>query len=315
MEFRPYMHVGRLIEDPETYGMLEENDYFVIQPKIDGCNAVIWWDEEQNRVRCGNRNRELSKEDNGYGFYAYVETHKELEELSRNIFPGCYLYGEWLVENHIDYYRPEAWNKFYIFDIWDTNKNCYLAHYVETINVVEDFSGEIYKIDRNWIHFQPGTSAKEKMQEFEKMLKTMNKEGYLMNPGETRSGEGMVIKCYDWRNSLGEQKWAKLRTDEYMKKVYTPRYLKDRESIEEEIVRKFLMQWDIDKVVAKLKQNKCFDQWDKKYIGDLLTAMWYDFINEYMPVIADIYKHDRICFHDLRKALNARIKYLRCDLF
>jgi len=317
MEFRPYMHVGRLIDDPETYGMLEENDFFVIQPKIDGCNGVIWWDSERQAMRMGNRTKEITMYDinedtphNIVSFHSYVCNNTELWKLAKELFPDCYIYGEWLVQNHIDYYAPSAWNKFYIFDIWDPEKEEYVS------NAFSRSKNEYpYVIQNSWIQFSPNMSAEDKLKSFELQLKQINALGYLMNPGEKKAGEGIVIKCYDWRNNRGEQKWAKLRTDEYMQKVYTPRYIKDRESIEGEIVRKFLLQWDIDKVVAKLKQNKCFDQWDKKYIGDLLTAMWYDFINEYMPVIADIYKHERICFHELRKALNARVKHLRCDLF
>lgn len=317
MEFRPYMHVGRLIDDPETYGMLEENDYFVIQPKIDGCNGVIWWDSERQAMRMGNRTKEITMYDinedtphNIVSFHSYVCSNKELWRLAQEIFPDHYIYGEWLVQNHIDYYAPSAWNKFYIFDIWDPKKEEY----------IKDVFGKIgglypYVIENCWIQFGHNMSAEDKLKSFELQLKQINALGYLMNPGEKKAGEGIVIKCYDWRNNRGEQKWAKLRTDEYMKKVYTPKGLKEKESIEDEIARKYLSQWDIDKVVAKIRHSEGFTEWDRKYIGRLLTMLWYDFLENYVPVMTSTYKHRPIIFDKLQKAVTARTKYLRSDLF
>ena len=317
MEFRPYMHVGRLIDDPETYGMLEENDYFVIQPKIDGCNGVIWWDSEKQTLRIGNRNKEITMNDinedtsnSVVSFRSYVYTCEELQKVAKELFPDCYIYGEWLVQNHIDYYAPSAWNKFYIFDVWDPKKEEYIK---DIFSKIRDLYPHV--IENCWIQFGHNMSAKDKLKAFELQLKQINALGYLMNPGEKKAGEGIVIKCYNWRNNRGEQKWAKLRTDEYMKKVYTPKRLQDKKSLEEEIVRKFYCQWDIDKVVVRLKRNWGLTEWDKKYIGNLLSMAWYDFIEDYMSAISDNYKYERICFHELRKALNARIKHLRCDLF
>ena len=317
MEFRPYMHVGRLIADPETYGMLEENNYFVIQPKIDGCNGVIWWDSERKVMRMGNRNKEITMYDinedtphNIVSFHSYVCNNKELWRLAREIFPDHYIYGEWLVQNHIDYYAPSAWNKFYIFDIWDPEKEEYIKDIFSKI-------GDMYPyvIENCWIQFGHNMSAEDKLKAFELQLKQINALGYLMNPGEKKAGEGIVIKCYDWRNNRGEQKWAKLRTDEYMKKVYTPKVLKEKESIEDEIARKYLSQWDIDKVVAKIRHSEGFTEWDRKYIGRLLTMLWYDFLDDYVPVMTSTYKHQPIIFNKLQKAVTARTKYLRSDLF
>lgn len=317
MEFRPYMHVGRLINDPETEGMLEENAYFVLQPKIDGCNGVVWWDSEKQTLRIGNRNKEITMNDinedtphSVVSFRSYVYTCEELQKVAKELFPDCYIYGEWLVKNHIDYYAPSAWNKFYIFDVWDPKKEEYINLTLSGIKYVYP-----YIIEDEWLLFVPNVSPEKKLKTIELHLKKLNAQGYLMNPGEKKTGEGIVIKCYGWRNNRGEQKWAKLRTDEYMKKVYTPKVLKEKESIEDEIARKYLSQWDIDKVVAKIRHSEGFTEWDKKYIGRLLTMLWYDFLEDYVPVMTSTYKHRPIIFDKLQKAVTARTKYLRSDLF
>ena len=325
MEFRPYMHVGRLIDDPETAGMLENSLIFIVQPKIDGCNGVIWWDSERQTMRMGNRNKEITMYDinedtphNIVSFHSYVCNHKDLWKLAQEIFPDCYIYGEWLVKNHIDYYAPSAWNKFYIFDIWDPEQNAY----IDFDNAKEKMKMKAPDLKVDWIEretvmfIDDGVPSEAALKyEFSKILNEYNKKGYLMNPGEQKAGEGIVIKCYDWRNSRGEQKWAKLRTGEYMKKVYTPKVLKEKESIEDEIARKYLSQWDIDKVVAKIRHSEGFTEWDRKYISKLLTMLWYDFLEDYVPVLTSTYKHRPIIFDKLQKAVTARAKYLRSDLF
>lgn len=63
MKYRSYDHVERLGHE-DTDGLTIGKVH--VFPKLDGTNAVVWWDGE--RVRCGSRRREISIEDDNAGF-------------------------------------------------------------------------------------------------------------------------------------------------------------------------------------------------------------------------------------------------------
>lgn len=106
----PYPKIHRLGKE-EVEGILD--GWCFIEEKIDRANTSIWI--EDGKVKCGSRRRELT---GGFrGFYDFVTQHTPIKKyLEKN--PTHRLYGEWLVKHTIQY-KEDAYNKFYLFDIFD----------------------------------------------------------------------------------------------------------------------------------------------------------------------------------------------------
>ena len=56
--FKKYQHIERAGSDLVDH-ILDDN-YVIIQPKLDGANPSVWFDNNWN-IHCGSRNKELLK--------------------------------------------------------------------------------------------------------------------------------------------------------------------------------------------------------------------------------------------------------------
>lgn len=116
MQQKHYIDIERVKEASEltssNMGGFVVGDDIVIQCKMDGANASITLDE------CGNivafsRKRELNYSMTLNGFWNYAQS------LNKSAFDNRYIvFGEWLIKHTVSY-APEAYGKWYVFDIWD----------------------------------------------------------------------------------------------------------------------------------------------------------------------------------------------------
>ncbi len=138
MEFRKYMHLERFGND-EVQG-IELGECYIF-PKLDGTNASIW--NHKDILQAGSRRRHLSLEADNAGFYQWIKEQKQYTSLIYEN-PALYFYGEWLVPHSLKTYREDAWRKFYIFDIWDSNQERYL-HYENYATLLDQYNIEYIK--------------------------------------------------------------------------------------------------------------------------------------------------------------------------
>ena len=133
-EFRKYTHVERYGND-EVQGI--ELGLCYVFPKLDGTNGSVWNDGEGN-ICAGSRNRQLTLDSDNAGFYAAMLADDSIGEFLR-YHPTLRLYGEWLVPHSLKTYRADAWRKFYVFDVWDDEKEKYLPYdtYSEMLSTYE----------------------------------------------------------------------------------------------------------------------------------------------------------------------------------
>ena len=80
MKFKKYQKVKRF-GDNEVDGI--ENGNCVVMPKIDGTNASVWLDNDE--VKAGSRNRELTLEKDNQGFYKYIKKQDNINFFLKNI--------------------------------------------------------------------------------------------------------------------------------------------------------------------------------------------------------------------------------------
>ena len=124
---------------PKNTGAFEPGDEIQITTKVDGANASISWDKTTGKWEIFSRTNLLDKPGSLRGFYDYIKTTfisklPVVDELS--CIADFVIFGEWLV-SHTVKYSKEAYNKWYVYDIWDRRSGCYMtqdfvAHFCET---------------------------------------------------------------------------------------------------------------------------------------------------------------------------------------
>ena len=127
------------------------------------------------------------------------------------------------------------------------------------------------------------------------------------------TGEGIVIKNYEFRNKYGRLQYAKIVADEFKQKKHTPKAQRpdNDTAIEPEIARLFITEPFVRKEYSKLAQ----DGWNSKMIPRLLNTVYHEFITEEMWGILKKYKHPVIDFKALYKYSVDRIKEVMPELF
>lgn len=297
MKFRKYMHVERYGND-EVQGIELGKCY--IFPKLDGTNSSVWINGDE--IQAGSRKRHLSLDADNAGFLSAIKKHDSVHAFLHDN-PMLRLYGEWLVPHSLKTYHDDAWKKFYVFDVYNDNKEKYL-HYEELQDLME-----IYGID----YIPPITIIKNTS--YESLLKQLEKNTFLIKDGKG-FGEGIVIKNYDFVNRFGNTIWAKIITNSFKekhKKVLGCSIQESNKLIEQEICDKYITRHLIDKVFAKIVNEQ--NGWNSKYIPRLLDTVFYDLINEEIWNIIKKMKNPTINFKTLKILTTLEIKKIKSELF
>lgn len=265
-------------------------------PKIDGTNASVWLEDKQ--IKAGSRNRELTVENDNAGFYKWVLQNKTLEKFL-HYYPQFRLYGEWLVPHTITDYREDAWNKFYVFDVYNDQDGQFLSY--ENYKILLDhFNIEYIPC---WKIINNGT--------LENYLREAEQCKYLLK--QDQDGEGIVIKNYGFINKYNKVTWAKIVNSEFKEQNYkifgSPEM--GKQLIEQEIVDSHVTQAFCEKEYAKLK----LDGWNSKRIPELLGKIWHALITEELWDIIKQHKDPKIDFKFLRNLTIQKIKQTLPEVF
>jgi len=292
--YKSYIHIERFGTD-EVDGI--ELGTCHIFPKLDGTNAVVWYDGE--RVRCGSRNREISIEEDNAGFAKFVEGNVFLQEYaSQN--EGCYIYGEWLVPHTIKNYRDDAWRRFYIFDIQDSDGS--FVNYDTWSPNVPAGSDIIVPI------------AIVKNPTYEDIQRYAAENFHLIDD-KTSPGEGVVLKRYDYVNRFGRTTWAKFVNQKFKESHVRTMGAPERENklIEEAIVGEFVNEHLVAKIIDKIRTEK--ESFEARDIPRLLGSAFHDLVTEEMWQIVKQHKNPKIDFKTLNYLTIQKVKQLRHQLF
>lgn len=293
MKFTKYQHVERF-GTTETSGI--ENGICYIFPKIDGTNSQLWVDN--NSLYAGSRNRELSLDNDNAGFMAWAVKQNNIIDFFCK-YPQLRLFGEWLVPHTLKTYQKTAWNNFYVFDVMDGEN--YLPY-------------EIYKVmlDEFGIEYIPPI-CKVENPTYERLVNQLEKNDYLIKDGQG-TGEGIVIKNYNYKNRFGRVVWAKIVKNEFKAKhaKCDVTEIKENKIIEKEIVNKFVTKVLIEKEVAKIETES---GWSSKQIPRLLNTVFYCLVREECWNFVKEFKNPIIDFKRLNQFSINRIKEEMPHLF
>lgn len=296
MSFIKYQHLERF-GNTEVEG-IEVGTVYVF-PKIDGTNGSVW--QHNDMMCCGSRNRELTLDNDNAGFFNAMVKDNAVARYIRE-HPQHILYGEWLVPHTLKTYNDDAWRRFYVFDVFDRNKERLLSY--------DEYSPAAIAAGLNVI--PPIAIIKNGSEEH--FTQCLAKANYLVKDGEGQ-GEGIVLKNYDYKNKYGRQTWAKIVGNEFKAKHHLEMGapVVGCEIVEEKIVAKYVTQALVDKVHAKIVNE--MDGWSSKYIARLLHTVYYDLVTEETWNFVKEFKSPKIDFKVLSHYTTARVKELRKELF
>lgn len=296
--FKKYQHIERYGTD-EVQGI--ELGISYIFPKIDGTNGSVWI--ENGILRAGSRNRELTIENDNAGFYAFILENEKIKKFLTD-YPNYRLFGEWLVPHSLKTYKENAWHKFYIFDVVIDNDTEF--EYLNYDNYQEKL--EAYELD-----YIP-CIAKIKNGSYESFINWLDKNNFLITDGQG-SGEGIVIKNYDYYNKFKRQTWAKIVTSEFKEKhakVMGATEINGKKIIEEEITEKYCTKSLCEKTLEKIKLE---NGWSSKLIPRLLQTIYSDIVNEEIWHIIKEFKNPTINFRTLSFFITNKTKEHLKELF
>lgn len=295
MEFLKYQHVERF-GTSETEGIELGTCY--IFPKIDGTNSSVWINEN-GQIKAGSRNRELTIYNDNAGFYAKILKDKNIKELLTDM-PKIRIYGEYLVPHALKTYNKEAWGKFYVFDVMLEDK--YISYYNYS-SVLSDYG----------IEFIPPICI-IKNPTYEQLVAQLEKATYLIQDGQG-TGEGIVIKNYDYKNKYGNTIWAKIVRNEFkaLHQRCQPTEIKGAKIVEEEIAEKYVTNVLVEKEYSKIVNDN--NGWNSKNIPQLLNTVYYCIVKEELWDALKTFKNPTINFKTLQHFVTIKIKLLMPDLF
>lgn len=304
MNFVKYQHIQKLGTD-DVDGILNGTVYLFY--KIDGTNASIWLSDDGQHLCFGSRKREISIDDDNQHFAAKVTENPEVyNELLAFLqaHPSYTIYGEWLVPHTLKTYNADAWNHFYIFDVYDNAASRYLP-YEEYITLIDQHLPHCHYIPL--ITKMDNPTAEDIEKELDHTGAFLCTEGL---------GEGIVIKRYDFVNKYGRVVWAKMLTEDFKshKKEYRAQKCKEKVEIgggnvELAIINKLLTNEHILKERAKILEDKG-TEWSDRYIFELLGRVFHEFIHDNLDIILKKWHNPTINFTVLKKYSDERVKTL-----
>ena len=292
--FRKYQHLERLGTD-SVENILDGMCHIFY--KIDGTNASVWWHEGE--IKFGSRNRVLSLENDNAGFMAWGTQQESLKKFQAlfDESPGLVLYGEWLVPHSLKTYRDDAWRNFYVFDVFDRINDSYMVY--------EDYQELLTCYDLNYIP----PLAVIKQPTVDNIFNFLEKSNQFLVKDGAGSGEGIVIKNYDYYNKYGQQVWAKVITNEFKEvhhKVMGAPLVNGTKMVEEAIVEKYCTSSFIQKELAKIINET--GEWNSKLIPRLLNTVFHELVKEEIWNILKEHKQPTINFRTLNSFVIRAIK-------
>jgi hypothetical protein len=331
MSFRRYDHVERI--GHEKVEGITIGDVYVF-PKLDGTNASVWFESEDGlapTIECGSRSRTLDAEADNAGFWQWAhepDTQERFYEIMSSGGASWTIYGEWLVPHTLKTYRQEAWRRFYVFDVYDNAKGCYL-HYDKYEPTIRAAGLDV--IEPLCIFTNPS----DKQLQYE-----VEQNSYLILDG-AGAGEGIVLKNYAWQSTSGNQPWAKIVRNEFKeenKRAFGTLEKGGEFQVEAAIAEEFVTQFLVEKVRSKIvcelteqdvregkeasgiwkdegRERRVQERHRAKLIPRLLGTVFHDLVDEELWMVLKKYKFPTVDFKRLRQHSIQQTKKYAADLF
>lgn len=221
-------------------------DKISITGKIDGANASFTRDlENPIGVSCYSRRLALTEDNTLRSFYGWVNEH--IVPIREKLNPNYRYIGEWLVSHKIQYQEDKYYN-FYMFSIWDENKEQYLS---------DDFViSEAKRLGLQTVeYFYIGDFIS-----YEHMKSFIGKSNITKEPN---TGEGILVKNVNYFDKHGKQVFVKLVSEKFAE-VQKQKLPKNPNINQKEvaIIKSILTKPRIDKLMYKLVDEELITKED-----------------------------------------------------
>lgn len=300
MDFKKYQHIEKL-GSSEVDGILNGTVY--VYYKIDGTNGCIWLNKD-GMLSFGSRNRELFwNADNADFLKSIVNDERTHDALLHYLHhhPTHIIYGEWLVPHTLKTYNENAWKKFYIFDIYDTETGKYVPY--------ESYA-ELFDERYPNLYYIPLLAKLENPTE-EDLKKLLDSTGNWLVKENSGLGEGIVIKNYDFVNRYGRINWAKMLCEDFRttkNKVRSEnRENKEENPIEYEIIKLMTVEHVI-KEKNKVLEKYNTEFFESKFIFEIINRAFNEFWRDNWEIILKKFKHPTINFKVLKQLSDKFVK-------
>jgi ATP-dependent RNA circularization protein (DNA/RNA ligase family) len=229
-----------------TRDVLKKGDFITITEKIDGANASFRLDKENPLgVSCYSRNQLLCDNKGLRGFGDWVINNIVPKKLLLNENENLIFFGEWLVSHSVQY-KPECYNKFYLFSIFNEEKNEYL-------------SDEYMRFWANALGIKTVECFYEgEFVSFEHLMSFVGKSNMSLTKD---TGEGVVVKNIDYKDNYGNQCFVKLVSERFAetKGIKIPK----NPVVEDEVLvklRSVMTDARIEKIMNKLVDEEILNE-------------------------------------------------------
>ena len=309
MRFSKYQHVERFGTD-EVDGI--ELGVCHVFAKIDGTNSSAWLD---GKIKCGSRNREITTDADNHGFAAWATSEPRIAAYLAE-HPTHRLFGEWLVPHSLKTYRPDAWRRFYVFDVLVEVAGVEDDGPAEKGEGIEYLPYDVYRplVEAHGLDYIP-LLAEVHNGSREQFERIMLENTYLICDG-MGAGEGVVIKNYGYRNKYGRVAWAKLVRNEFKEAnaaAFGPRVVKGERMVEAEIVAEFCTPALVEKEHAKIVADA--GEWESKMIPRLLWTVFHALVSECGWEMVKKYRNPTINYKTLSVLTIQHIKAVKPEIF
>lgn len=241
-----------------TQEVIKKGDYITITEKIDGANASFCLDQENPiEVSCYSRNQLLTEENRLRGFYDWILNN--IIPIKEKLNPNYRYIGEWACSHKI-VYKEDVYCNFYLFSIWDDEKQEYLHD-----DVVKN---EASRLGLNTVpYFYEGEYIS-----FEHLMGFVGKSNLTL---ESDTGEGIVVKNVNYIDRFGKQMFVKLVSEKFaeVQKQKLPKN-PNKDDIFIATVKSVLTKARVEKLLYKLLDEQLIDEdYSIKDMGTLLKLL------------------------------------------
>lgn len=283
-EIKKYTDIVRM-GHRSTVGVLNAGDYITITEKLDGANASFKLNE--GSVDAFSRNGPVNEGNTLRGYWGWIGNNIKPELLN----PRYRYFGEWLISHHIQY-KPECYQRFYLFSIYDDELQEYLSD--------EIMEGEALRLDIDTVPLL----FKGQYVSYEQLTELVGRSDIAL-----KYGEGIVVKNVKYRDREGEQCFVKLVSEEFteVQKQKPPKDPNRPTTPEQEFATMCVTKARVDKMLHKLVDEgileSVFGIEDMRIIlKNIGTRIYEDIIKEESDSLPEGYE-----IQPLRKAIGSKI--------
>lgn len=237
-EIKKYTDIVRL-GHKMTVGVLNPGDHITITEKIDGTNSSFV--PIELGVDCFSRNIQVTPDNTLRGYYGWIQ--ENIVSIKEKLNPKYRYFGEWLIPHKI-VYKPEYYNNFYLFNVYDEDLREYLSDDI--------MRSEAARLE---IKTVPLIYEGEYIS-FEHLMSFVGQSDMAVT-----FGEGIVVKNVSYKDRYGHQVFVKLVHEDFAE-IQKQKKPKDPSVITQEqvFVNTYLVEARVDKMLHKLVDEGILDE-------------------------------------------------------